>query len=296
MSDSEFSSNSSPLSTGDSQTLPSPKSNSQISIATMFVWVTLAGFAFASANAYAEFFGRVAENPRLEHIVTIGLTWIIFLIWHIYERSHGAIAIHVVPLVLMIVILTLLRDSFGQFAHGMLWSISTGTMFCSNVLSILFGLESVISRSVSNNSKSHQYLIYRIVGGILLMATLFGIGPSIQNSFPAFPWIIGGALIGFWMGLYQALASKNWKMYPAFCGVNTRLVATSGFLGGVIIGPAIFYILNAKIDVLVLQYRYSPLIGFLISIGVILTCRAIGCCSSSSLEVDDRLSSRESPR
>ena len=263
-------------------------SRSQVSITKMFVWMTLAGFAFASFNAYATQFSSLRGEPilRTSHVIIITLTWIVFLVYYIYERIYVAITVHCLPLVLMLLVLLIFSgDAYLTSANSARsWApvVTLSAMFCSTVLSIIIGLEATISKAVSNNSKDHHYLLYRIIGGMLLMTVVCGLGPSIQNQFPDGPAMLLGALLGFWIGLYQALASQAWKKYRWIFGVSTRPVVTAGFLGGIALGPVLFSYLNGSIDELVLQYRYSPLVGFATGACMICLYRGFGWTKSKA--------------
>ncbi len=260
--------------------LPTPVPNSaqdksQVSILKLFAWVTLAGLVFAAFNAQVELFqsGSIrtsngGNGVRTSHWVFIGLAWIAFLVFHYYERNVAALVIHVVPVLLVGAALgifaneSIVEQLSSRSFFGMSIGILLSTLFCSMVLSILIGVERMVSRAVSNNTKEYQYLLYRIIGGMLLMSFFCAIIPTIQNSFLDAPALMVGALIGFWAGLYQGLASTGWKKMPLMFGVKTRPVITVGFLGGVVVGPLLFMLLNNNIDALVLRYRYSPLVGF----------------------------------
>ena len=247
----------------------SAQDKSQVSILKLFVWVTLAGLVFAAFNAQVEVFRFT--SVRTSNWVFIVLAWIAFLVFHYYERNVAALVIHVVPVLLVGVLLGIFaNESIAEQLSsrnfiGMSFGIVLSTLFCSMVISIFIGVERMVSRAVSNNTKEYQYLLYRIIGGMLLMSFFCAIIPTIQNSFLDVPGLVVGALIGFWAGLYQGLASTGWKKMPLMFGVKTRPVITAGFLGGVIVGPLSFMLLNDNIDALVLRYRYSPLVGFLVA-------------------------------
>ncbi len=244
------------------------QASSQISIKKMFWWVTLSAFAAGSFSKFPEIIGLgLVGLPAGPSIVLIIASWIVFLIWHWQQRNHGAIVIHVVTVALMLLFMAMFFSNVDAF-----YLILLSTMLCSQVLSIVLGLTANISKAIQHHGKSASFLVYCVVGATLILATLCGIGPSLQKGFPDFHSITMGAMIGFWMGLYQATAKSKWIQEKRFLGAKPRHIVLAGFLFS-FFSPMFFGFANQTIFRGAYYYLpawISPALGFVAAAIVII--------------------------
>ena len=257
---------------------PNASAKSQITIAKLFFWVTLAAFAAASINTLISQFGdpfQEAKPIEIVPIVIVVVTWLLFLAHHIHERSYGAIAVHTTCPLLVVPLFTLV----SQFQSTVWIAMMVATTVLSTIAGIILGVESIVSKTIIKNSKPQIYLAYRVVGGIILMAFCCFV-PSIFTGWIDFSTVLMGALIGFWAGLYQAMATCVWVRNIRVAGVGLRPIATAGFLGAVIgptLGSFLIRSFNANLAssyyIPYTSYQYGPLVGFLSAAVIILIWR-----------------------
>ena len=280
---------------------PKASAKSQITIARLFFWVTLAGFAMASANTLIELFGEPYQqqaNPiGIVPLVIVAATWLLFLVHHIHERSHAAIAVHTicpllvigVPLMFLLYEIVSGSGTIGSkqpAQSGILIPIIVATVVFSIFAGIILGVESIVSKTINKNSKPQIYLAYRVIGGIILMAFCCFV-PSIFTGWFSVSTVFMGALIGFWAGLYQAMATCDWVRNTRVAGVAMRPIATAGFLGAVFgptLGPILIRLINNSLPTIYyipyIPFQYGTLAGFISAALIILIWRMAAIFSS----------------
>jgi len=272
---------------------PKASAKSQISIAKLFFWMTLAGLAMASVNVLIAQFGGAYEGFKpigIAPIIIVAVTWLLFLAHHIHERSHAAIAVHTIGPLLVIGVplaFALFTILSGNFTTGskqpaqssILIPIIVATVVFSILAGIILGVESIVSKTINKNLKPQIYLAYRVVGGIILLACCCFV-PSIFTGWIDFSTVFMGALIGFWGGLYQAMATCDWVRNIRVAGVKMRPIATAGFLGAVVgptLGPILIRSINTNLAsnyyIPYIPFQYGPLAGFLSAALIILIWR-----------------------
>ena len=114
--------------------------------------------------------------------------------------------------------------------------------------------------------------------------------PSIFTGWIVVSTVFMGALIGFWAGLYQAMATCDWVRNIRVAGVSLRPIATAGFLGAVIgttLGPILIRLINNSLPTIYyiphIPFQYGPLAGFVSAALIILIWRVAAFFQAGSL-------------
>lgn len=240
----------------------------QVSITKMFWWTTLCGFAFGSISKFPDLFDAgFSGATAIPTTVLIVVSWLLFLAWYWEQKNHAAIVVHVAGIVLIFPLsLTVARNS--------ILLISLATLLWSQVLSIIFGVLTALSNAIRRHGKPASHLVYCLVGGAGMVAAIFGSFASLVNGFLDLRAIAAGAMIGFWMGFYQAMAKSRWFQDCRILGVRTRPIATAGFLMS-FFPPILIVIANATVlsGVYYVPVWFSPSLGFVAAIAVIVLWR-----------------------
>ena len=256
------------------------QANSQVSIKSMFWWVTLSAFAAGSFSKFPELFNDFSEVPSGPTIGLIVASWFAFLVWHWQQRNYSAIAIHV----LVAVVISFMFYIFRMIATdgSAFIVILLATLLSSQAFSILFGLSAVISNAIQRNGKPISFPIYCVLGSTLIVAAICGIGPSMMKGFPDMQYISMGAMIGFWMGIYQATAKSKWLKDCRISGVSMRPIVTVGFLVG-FFAPIFFSIANQTIftGIYYIPVWISPALGFVAALATIVFCKILSVAVGS---------------
>ena len=233
---------------------------SQLSLTSLFGWVALCSFVFATLPTLPELAKGVQDQApvRLTTSVTLVVAFAVLALRYAWARHWKSMWVLCLP---------------PAITFGAIWwwggfmppSVRWAIVLCSMVLSISasfpFFVESVTSRAINRERHLGWYLVYRVVGGFVLFVLICGAFPSMFAQRLYFPAIVFGSLVGIWIGPYQAFAEMPKLRRLRVQGVWIRPIVVCGLLGAVL-GPPIYeWLSNYVIGSYYFPSRYSPAIG-----------------------------------
>jgi hypothetical protein len=232
---------------------PDAQDSSQVSIKKMFWWVTLCAFAAGSFAKFPELFRNEWDFPSGQTIGIVTVSWFVFLFWHWRQKNVSALLIHTITVALMYLFIWMLGNRVTESTSVV--PIMLATLLCAQAMSIILGLTATTSKVINRHGKPASFLFYCVTGSTLVVAAICGIIPSLMKGFPDFQAIAMGAMIGCWMGLYQATAKSKWIQEKRFLGAKPRHIVLAGFLFS-FFSPIFFSIANETF--LRTTYYYLP--------------------------------------
>ncbi|MBW3598109.1 MAG: hypothetical protein KY475_12625 [Planctomycetes bacterium] len=231
----------------------------RFSLADAFWWMVLAAAYFAVLAAFPVVFRSFEydRQPPWPTAVTTSGCWLLLLGYYLRRPRFSVITVHTAPLILVIVVFMIAQDA--AYARGAAMALAAAA--CGVAFSMPFHLAKEISQATLSQASPATRLWVNLGGAIVLTVLLISLIPSIALQAIFVPGVVFGALLGFWLGLYQAAATTPAIARARVLGLSVRGLAIGGFLGG-LFGPLAHWIINTYgFGYVPLPMRFTPLYG-----------------------------------
>ena len=232
---------------------------SQFSLIHLFTWVTLFSLIVASVISMPVLSTGVLADHAISatDVYPSGLTWVVLLVLHVSRRAILAIAVHAIPVLVMLFCLVALQIDRNS-ATGLLFV----AMICSSLVSFLFAIASLTNGLLRKHGNSISRCAYQLLWVTLLSTFICAVFPSFAYGRIHFPAVIFGATIGVWAGLYQSIAATKSMREINIVDVSVRYVVLAGLIGSVAL-PIINEVAGRLNGLYLVQPKFNPIAGLL---------------------------------
>ena len=249
----------------------SPAETKQISLLQMFGWFTLVCLIVSSLTSMV-WVPRVifdsTEPLQISKIFPTALTTIVLIVFYCRLKKFQLLAIQLIPPLAILIICIALQLETRKTISFLVTACAL-----SSLLSFLAMIQSAIVDYVKNTISQHAYFAGCILVWIVMTILFFNIDTLLGNGFLRFDSSVFGFLIGFWLGLNQAVAKSGFKKAKVL-GVSMYPAVLAGLIGA-ITAPLINDFATRQISgAFYMDPTYAPAIGFVAAGLTFATCWA----------------------